>query len=434
MDFEIITQGRRLKELRTKLGLKQEHLSGEDITRNLISMIETDKSPLTAKAAKIVIENLKKYVNATDENILQEIEALTITEEDQAKEIFERFMHYAQSIGVCAENELNTMLEILNKYGFNAEKIRAYHLFGIMFEAEKLYEKSFKYFGLAREFAEMTGTYGEIYGEIILNLQHCCNRLKMVNEGLFISNGINSDIPPHQYARIVYNKAALYKLNKQYDEAIKELDFVKVFNKELKNDNLKVKAKLLQANCYREMKHYNTALVLHKELYNQISKWTKKKIDELYIILSLENIVETAMILQNSYIEYLDKLVEHISNYSKFEDDYTSAEICKFISIAYMKLKENRASQEYLFKALELGKKHKNQDVVEYVATTLVNRAMIIGNEGEVDKVKSEVLELLSLGYIHRNSRIVLSIIEYYIKRNSDKALGIIDYCKTNVS
>lgn len=63
MDFDIITQGTKLRLLRVNLGLKQEALSGNDITRNLISMIETDKATLTPKALAIIIENLRKNLS-----------------------------------------------------------------------------------------------------------------------------------------------------------------------------------------------------------------------------------------------------------------------------------------------------------------------------------------------------------------------------------
>lgn len=434
MDFEIVTQGSRLRGIREKLGLKQEHLSGDSITRNLVSMVETDKAPLTPKAAEVVIENLKKYVDDNDKDMLREIEELRITGEEQAKEIFKRFNKYVQEVGIEAEKDLKTMLDILTKYHLEIEKVSFYYDFGMAFEKVQMYTKAYKYFSLSREFAEVTEQYGEQYGDIIMHLLHACNRLKMFTEGIFISKGINSDMPLNTYARIMYNLASLYKANKQYDEAFNVIDFEKVFNKHLKNENLMTKAKLLTINCYRDKGHYNRALSMYKELYNKINNRKRKKVEEITELLILGSMIETNLIMEDtSYREYLDKLVNLISTSKCFEEDYTSAEICKCIYQAFSKINEEEQANEYLLKALDLGKRHKNYDVVEFVITVLFDRAVIHG-ENEVDEVKREVLELLSLGLIHRNSNLVLLIIQYYIKCNSHKALGVIEYCTSKIS
>ena len=144
------------------------------------------------------------------------------------------------------------------------------------------------------------------------------------------------------------------------------------------------------------------------------------------------------MILEDTYVDYLNTLVDIISKSTEFENNYTSAEICKFISLAFYKLyapSSKKSAKEYMYKSLMLAKKHKNQEVIEYASNFILNESIRSHSLDEVDSIKSEILELLSSGYLLPNSKIILLLIEFYIKNKSeDKALRIINFCKEKVS
>ncbi|WBW96776.1 helix-turn-helix domain-containing protein [Oceanirhabdus sp. W0125-5] len=437
MDFTIVTQAQKLKSLRKQLGLKQDDLSGKNISRNLISMIESDKATLTQKTLTIIIDNLRKNLSRNHTLTEKDIEDLKITEEDQAKSISANYIEYIKNIGIESEKSFHKMLSLLNKHNLTTEKIFIYYNLGIVFRNEKLYEKAFKYFNLSKEFALMSNHHGEIYGGIIKNLLHCCNRLKLYNEGILIANNLPEDIPTNLYANILYNKAVLYKASKEYTEAIETLDFLcEKFHNNLDYNFLNIKSELLKGNCLREKGLYNDSLKLHRKIYNKILK--KKDIDEIYLILVLENIIETTMILEDTYDNYLDSLVNIISHSSDFENNYTSAEICKFVSLAFNKLNtqsSKKLSREYIYKSLRLAKKHKHQEVIEFACNIILNESIKNNSITEVDSIKNEILELLSSGYLLPNSKIILLLIEFYIKNKFDnKALSIINFCKEKVS
>lgn len=99
MDFTIVTQGQRIREIRKKLNLKQEDLSGDIITRNLISMIETDKASLTTKAAEVIYDNFKRAVNGKNFGTDLKIDEIFITEEDQAKKSIMIFLNILRLLG-----------------------------------------------------------------------------------------------------------------------------------------------------------------------------------------------------------------------------------------------------------------------------------------------------------------------------------------------
>lgn len=64
---ENITVGQNLKRIRKELELKQYSITGGKITRNLISLIENDKTPLYEDNAKIIAENMNS--NAMEKNM-----------------------------------------------------------------------------------------------------------------------------------------------------------------------------------------------------------------------------------------------------------------------------------------------------------------------------------------------------------------------------
>ena len=57
-----ITVGKNLLNIRSEFNLKQHEISGDDISRNLISMIENDKTPLFENVAKVLARNITEEI------------------------------------------------------------------------------------------------------------------------------------------------------------------------------------------------------------------------------------------------------------------------------------------------------------------------------------------------------------------------------------
>ena len=61
-----ITIGQNLKQIRKRLGIRQHEISGGEVTRNLISLIENDKTPLHERVAKLIAKNINDINNKND--------------------------------------------------------------------------------------------------------------------------------------------------------------------------------------------------------------------------------------------------------------------------------------------------------------------------------------------------------------------------------
>jgi len=55
--MRVLSTGEKIKNLRKGIGLKQEDIVSDEITRSLISMVENNKRNLTYKTAKVLLGN-----------------------------------------------------------------------------------------------------------------------------------------------------------------------------------------------------------------------------------------------------------------------------------------------------------------------------------------------------------------------------------------
>jgi len=66
---EILTPGEKVKRLRKQLNIKQHEITGDKITRNLISAIENGKATLTSSVADIISNNINNISRERGLNI-----------------------------------------------------------------------------------------------------------------------------------------------------------------------------------------------------------------------------------------------------------------------------------------------------------------------------------------------------------------------------
>jgi transcriptional regulator with XRE-family HTH domain len=82
---EKITVGQNLKRIREELGLKQYEITGGEITRNLISIIENGKTPLYEINARIISENMNSIMEERGLDVYIEPEDILNPERYEAK-------------------------------------------------------------------------------------------------------------------------------------------------------------------------------------------------------------------------------------------------------------------------------------------------------------------------------------------------------------
>lgn len=94
MNTEVITVGEKLKAIRKKYKIKQYELSGDNLRRHMISMIETNKSGLTKDTAEILLENIHKICKKSCMECDVTLEYLLKFPEYQAKKYITNLLNY----------------------------------------------------------------------------------------------------------------------------------------------------------------------------------------------------------------------------------------------------------------------------------------------------------------------------------------------------
>ena len=113
MDYgEILSSGKKIKKIRKELGLKQHEITGGEVTRNLISIIENDKAALTEKVAKVIADNINMACN--ERNIDYHVSAryLLESEEYQAERVVDKYLENLSVDNLQLVDEIEEFLMI----------------------------------------------------------------------------------------------------------------------------------------------------------------------------------------------------------------------------------------------------------------------------------------------------------------------------------
>lgn len=392
---EILTQGDKLKIIRKKYGIKQDELSGNDITRNLISEIETNKASITKSTAEIVIKNLKQIASRKKIEITENIEYLLETELEQANRILEAYINELKNLFICKDGsfvkELKETEKFLIKWDIKDKKIDTYELAGDYFCAQNDYYRSVIYY------EKVIAILGRLNGNekvltILRKLSLAYFYINKYNEVIQCCNFALNYYPnmdKSSYCVFVYNSALANKKLKNFSKALN--DFIKV-EKEIDDNEYSKKFYVLTqiANCFKRLKNYDKALSSYYEILNFIS----------YNGNDAENYITTKINISGTLIEVnkLDEARENLmAALDKIRDlpntnEYIS-DIYFEIGNIYKSLNLIEKAEKYYFEALGFCKENNNY----FLSVDILNELLDINkNKGEnLDKIKDEILLVL---------------------------------------
>ena len=176
--LNIKTQGQKIREIRKRHKIRQEYVTGNLVTRNLISMIENDKVNISKNTAKIVTENLNKYFKENRIKDSVEMSYILKTPKDHLEEeIYYIFQRIEESPNLI-ENDLE---EIIIEFEYYFKRYELYNLGYEFFRGlgEKIYKLG--YCELARDLyiKAFNYYYGEFQLESILNVIYMIGDLSL---------------------------------------------------------------------------------------------------------------------------------------------------------------------------------------------------------------------------------------------------------------
>jgi len=229
METKEPTTGSNLKDIRKYLNLKQSDIAGEEITRNLISLIENDKTPINHKTATIITTNINNIMSQKHSTARIFMEDLLVPGLFNAKKEADTFILDLEANGNSLHFNLDLYLSKMNsfyaKWDLPQQKFELYYLLGEYFESLHQLDKSYLYFTRAYENAIRLPNK-EALGEVAFRLTSIALVLKNYHSVINLSDVLKNydyQISKVHMIKTSINESSAYYYLENYERAIDAL-------------------------------------------------------------------------------------------------------------------------------------------------------------------------------------------------------------------
>lgn len=320
--MRIMSTGEKIKKLRTDIGLNQDDLTNDEITRSLISMIENNKRNLTYRAAKVIAAALNQYYPNLGKKITPDF--LLETEIEQAQRIIKEKLEEMQQLfeNPSPQNEAQVQKGIKGLIEFAKE----WKLDSVVAELQmtrgKFYYETYQYNDALQDFFSAQAYYlkSEQYDKVasLYNLMGTSHyQLMLIDQALLYFSQLETILDlhrPQNYDRmkmlLVFNQMLCHRRQNKYDLVLKGASIFKELP--YYDDDFYQRAIILEANTYRDIQHYDKAIKLYDKLLKKPDKLT---IDNLMLVYEncaelyeMKGNYEKSLYYINSAFEYKDKV------------------------------------------------------------------------------------------------------------------------------
>ncbi|SCG81665.1 Xre family DNA-binding domain-/TPR repeat-containing protein [Proteiniborus sp. DW1] len=417
--FEI-TVGQNLKRIRKDLNLRQHQIAGDDITRNLISLIENDKATLYDTAANIMARNINKIMSERNLNIFIKPEDLLNPERYDARKkadtYIERLKNDLANKKFDIElDELNEIEAFLNEWDLTDKKVKIYELLGNIFYESNNLSKEYYYYFKALEASYDLPNMKKRYKIALKLVSNCivtgkCEEAISLCKYMLISQ---DDLSTKSKGIFYYNIALALKKLKNFDKCLRTLNKAKLFFDKSDHKNLK-SIFMLEGVCFYRLGDYNNAL----QSYSKIIEISDKKNNLDEICVTYINIILIYMKRNDkeSVIKYLDKVMDKLPYVN--EDSFYLTEIYFEISNVLLYLKRYDACEEYLNIALVLANKNSKQGSYRKYLGNLMELYIEANYTDKLSSLLKTIEDEISNIKLNEESLLVLKLLHYFIKQN----------------
>jgi len=425
---EKLTIGQNLKRIRKDLNLKQYEIAGNDITRNLISLIENDKAPIYYNVANIISKNINKILNQRGLDIYIQAEDILNPERyesrKKANEYIEKLnKHLAEKNYELTVDELNEIENFLNKWNFIDKKVEIYQILGEIYYKAKDPNREYYYFIKALEISYEHPNMKDRY-KIISRLVYNCIVTKKYNEAIRLCEfalSTQENLSDRQKGIFHYNLALSYYHLEDYFKALDHIIHAKFYVPCDSNEDMK-KILILEGICNSEIKNYDKALKIYEKLVKIVTK--DNNIEDICLIYL--NIIQIYVDIndKSKAIKYHDILQNYLNNIK--EDSSYLPGILFNLSDFYLYINDNKSCENNLIKALWLSKKQKNMLIFAKILSKLVD---LYANNNQHNKIilLSEQYEDEIYSLINRNTKVILKLIYSLLEFDYDYTKNLIN-------
>lgn len=432
--MEVVSVGKRLRRIRKQFGIRQDEITGDLVTRNMISIIENDKASLTPKVAQIVSEHINQICidRAIDFSIT--VEALLESEEEQVKKIALRLTEEisAGEFNLNDERKKAEVLEIENRLVMNEDYDLAFDLDTICetyFSNKKQYFEAYYYCKRAVDLsAHMIGSLGifKAYINVSYNLIH----LERYKEALYYCNLTLEKFPnlePKERYRVLMNKnLAASRLGEWALSSATIDDMLKIENLDDLDRN---KVWISKANRLAEEGHWEESVQIYNRIYSELEMTPQKylvlsNLIDIYINM---NKPEALMEIMNQSISALEIDEEAIKN-PYLEKIYFK------LAKGYQHVEQEENLLAYMEKALEFCYKEKEYSQLKAILDFKIIYCCEEKRDDLIKEIVALTLKWVKEKIIKREDQCLWRLMSYLTEFKDIKNLKKIMACFTQLN
>lgn len=423
--FNILTQGEKIKALRDQLNIKQEDLARGDITRNLISIIENNKANLTPSTAKVIATNFNNLctesgidLHVTEEYLLEDVV-------DQAKKVADEYISFVKNISTESISELRDRLNEIDLFlkMYNCEEKRAelYMEIGLKFKSGSKYITAIDYFLKAYESTKDRKITVKALFYMGVCKTYVSKHVEAIdNFSLILDLDDGSAFKYHA----LFNIALCYKKLGRFEEALEATEKLEADYKEFietSKINIRVSVSMLKGACLCELKAFNKAI----EIYKELLKLDGINEEKVIILSALADVYRTTR--DKSNLEKICSKILAKINSKEFNEKYEAdIYLCLAKCMRVVNLNKEQITS-LLYNALESYKSGKSDmcfEEVQELFSYLLELFIELKDNERIGDLRNDLLELIGNGAFQKYNAITLQFIKYYNESSETKEIA----------
>lgn len=414
--MEILSPGQKIRKIRKELKINQKEITGGEITRELISIIENDKSTLTPTVAQIITDNINKICKERNIDFSLNTEYLLEDINAQTNKIASKYIDFLcineDNISKDFSKDIEEIEGFLRKYDVPEKKMIIYEKIGDILKKQREFNRSYVYY--IKAFENHNSLFNDIrLFNLLQKLGGICIKLNKDKEALDFNNLAliyNDNVDEKLKYKVLFNNVLAYMHLSEHDKALLEIEHIQSTFKTLNRENI-FQLNILKVNCLRYRKFYYDALKLNESMLSLVYN---KDIEKCILVTA--NILDIYTILKDikNVKSYIDKLIYLMNNYKDVDESFHSPNAYNQIGLSANLINNLDLSIEYYKKSINVAKYQRNRRILLISLDELLDILIKEKNIEEINSLKNQIIELISLEIIEPSANSVFKLMEFY--------------------
>lgn len=429
--MEFLSSGEKIRKIRNTFKFSQREVAGNSITRELLSLIEHNKTPLSSSAAKAICNNINDLCKEKNIDFTLDVNYVLKGIDAEAYEVASEYLD------TLCKFEINTpenIMEYINKidsfiasYDVKELKLLIYEKIGDIFKSQKDYTNSYLYYIKAYESRIQASNKASIcallqkLGSICISLSKDSDAIHFNNLALLYAHNVNHEL---KY-KIYFNNMLAYIHLKDYSNGLHTYADA-IENIENIPSNKLLKLNMLKANCLRHEKLFTEALKINETMLKTLNKNNLSKENLDNVILSTNNILDIYTVLKDtSNVEvYCKRMINIVEENKSFNNSYQSSNSYNQLGQSYVLLSDYPKAVYFFKKSIDACKKFKNSTILIKSLNHLLDILIFTKDTEEINLFKNHLLELIYLNLIEPSNLLILKLISFFSKEEDYVSLN----------